>query len=105
LRQIWHGLPYLPHFRFLQSGLDKRHLAAVLLENDKILRQLWQGLPFLSQILYMRRMLLCRKSSLLLERAGNRRNFASSKPRLSEQRAEKISSYFERKRLRMKFKV
>jgi hypothetical protein len=24
-------------FRFLQSGLDKRHLAAVLLENDKIL--------------------------------------------------------------------
>ena len=41
-----------------------------------VLRQLWQGLPFLSQILYMRRMLLCRKSSLLLERAGNRRNFA-----------------------------
>jgi len=24
-------------FRFLLSGLDKRHLAAVLLENDKIL--------------------------------------------------------------------
>jgi hypothetical protein len=24
-------------FRFLQSGLDERHLAAVLLENDKIL--------------------------------------------------------------------
>lgn len=26
-------------FRFLQSGLDERHLAAVLLENDKILPQ------------------------------------------------------------------
>jgi hypothetical protein len=37
LRQLWQGLPYLPHFSFLQSGLDERHLAAVLLENDKIL--------------------------------------------------------------------
>ena len=27
----------LPHFRFLQSGLDERHLAAVLLGNDNIL--------------------------------------------------------------------
>ena len=32
LRQIWLGLPFLPHFSFLQSGLDERHLAAVLLE-------------------------------------------------------------------------
>ena len=65
-------------FRFLLSGLDKRHLAAVLLENDKILRQLWQGLPFLSQISYMHHRLLCRKSSFLLERGQNRRTFASS---------------------------
>jgi len=51
-------------------------------KNKKIeklkLRQLWQGLPFLPHFLYMRRMLLCRKSSVLLERAENRRNFASS---------------------------
>ena len=25
-------------FRFLQSGLDERHLAAILLENDKIVQ-------------------------------------------------------------------
>jgi hypothetical protein len=35
-----------------------------------------------------------------LQNRENRRTFAPSKPRLSEQRAESISSFFERKRFR-----
>ena len=46
-------------------------ISEICVKNKKIeklkLRQLWQALPFLPHFSYMRRMLLCQKSSVLLE--------------------------------------
>ena len=80
-------------FDFIPFWKKKRSQLSFYLSPEsfysRILRQLWQGLPFLPQVSYMRRMLLRRESSFLLDGARNRHTFASSKPRQSKQKLKR----------------